>query len=353
MHDTALHICTLDAAVIHNGSRLAISDSLELSCDDGAVSWTASIPVDEAHDFARLAVGDAITLMLGTQSVALMIDALQHRRDDSPSYQISAISPVARMGAPYAAATRLGKSRLARTACQRLLGQSIDWQIPNWRLPEAAEELEDTPLALAQQIVAVAGGRLESRLDGSLIARPASRYAVPDYASAESVTLSDESLYAYSAQIDAPLIANRFVITSGDDAANADADQIHVESIVDPEDPSTYTVRAYPTPWRPVDLAHTGDSATAIGARADVQTAHTELLEIVAGAARARYPVQNVTSTRWQHVDLGAVRVADPQTLAAGDSSSYSLLEIAYQARAWEWRVTNARAETIQFLAIE
>ncbi|MCK7579151.1 MAG: hypothetical protein MZV65_27760 [Chromatiales bacterium] len=259
---------------------------------------------------------------------------------------------MARFGSPYAAPVTLGAAGMAHAVCERLLGQAIDWRLPDWRLPESAAELEGAPLALAQQIVGAVGGRLESRLDGALIARPSAPVSPPQYATAEAVRLGDDQLYAYSAQIDAPLIADRFVVTSGDEAAT-DADQIQVEVIADDEDPHAYTVRAYPTPWRPVALVHTGDSATAIRARAEVQTEHEELVEITAGTARLRYPVHAITATRWQYANLGAVRLSDPQTLTAGGAESYSLLHITYRARAWEWRVTNARTETIQFLAVE
>jgi hypothetical protein len=240
---------------------------------------------------------------------------------------------------------------MARAVCERLLEQAIDWQIPDWPLPDSAAELEDTPLGLAQSIVGAVGGRLESLLDGSLVARPASVVAVPDYARAPAWHLSDDVLYSYSAQIDAPQIANRFVVTSGDEADTAPA--IQVEAIADDADPHRYTVRAYPSPFRPVELAHTGDSATVIGPRAEVTTEHTELVEIVAGAARLKYPVAQIAAHRWQYVDLGAPRMSEAQTLAVGDASAYSLLNLDYRARCWEWRVTNARIETIQFLALE
>jgi hypothetical protein len=353
MPDTEVRLIELPLHLIHAGRRVDLGDPLELSCDDGSSPWSATILLDDPAEFARLRVGDAITLQLGPTTAALMIDALQHSRAESPIYQISALSPVARFGSPYAAPIRLGAAGMARAVCERLLEQAIDWRLPDWQLPESAAELEDTPLALAQQIIGAVCGRLESRLDGALIARPSAPVSPPQYATASAVRLGDDQLYAYSAQIDAPLIANRFVITSGDDASTADADQIQVEALVDADDPHAYTVRAYPTPWRPVELVHTGDSATAIAARTEIQTEHAELVEITAGTARLRYPVHAITATRWQYANLGAVRLSDPQTLTAGGAESYSLLHITYRARAWEWRVTNARTETIQFLAVE
>lgn len=348
LYDTQTRVIELPPRLIHKQRRMELGDPLELSCDDGASVWSAAIRLDDPADFAPLRVGESVALQIGPTRVALMIDALQHSRADSPTYQINALSPVARYGSPYAAPGLLGAVGMAHAVCERLLAQTIDWTLPDWRLPESAAALEDTPLALAQMIVGAVGGRLESRLDGSLRARP---YAAssPPYTDGRATALPDDQLYAYSAQIDAPRLANRFVITSGDEAA----DQIQVETIAAPSDPHAYTVRAYPAPWRPVELVHTGDSATAISARAEIQTDHDELIEIVAGTAQTRYPVYAVTATRWQYADLGAVRWSGPQTLAAGDAESYSLLRITYRARAWEWRVTNARTETIQFLAVE
>jgi hypothetical protein len=71
----------------------------------------------------------------------------------------------------------------------------------------------------------------------------------------------------------------------------------------------------------------------------------------VAGAAAARYSVGALNSAAYRYVDSGAVTV-DGYAVATA-ASAYSLLDVRYRARAWQWRVEHPRVESIQFLAME
>jgi hypothetical protein len=111
------------------------------------------------------------------------------------------------------------------------------------------------------------------------------------------------------------------------------------------------TVRAYPLPWREITLAHTGDAAVQIGTRAQVEQPQEETLEIIAGSATAAYPVTLLDTAVYRYVDLGAVVVEGTAVTTA--EPAYSLLDLTYRSRAWQWRVEHPRVESIQFLALE
>lgn len=319
--------------------------------DEGSPVWLADLALSDVEDYAQIQIGDPLELVLFGATFNLICDGRRMSRgDDAPTYTLSAISPVARMGARWCKPVTLGTVGMARATVERLLGQSVDWSLMDWMLPVSALALHAPPLDLARQIVGAVGGVIESNPDGSLRARPAYPVSVPDYPSAAPVaTLTDYDLLGHADSADVAALDNRFVIASGDPATTAA--QIQIETEQDPDDPHAWTIRAFPHPWRPVDLVHTGDGAIHIGSRGEVWSDQDELVEIVAGSASLKYPSASLTASRYQYADLGRVTVVGREvTTAAPD---YSLLAVQYRTRCWRWRATNARTETIQFLGVE
>jgi hypothetical protein len=351
MPDTAIRLQTAIPVLTHAGRDLSLLPPLEISADAGSPLWSVNLELAEASDYARLSLGDALTLTIGATTWPLLVDAIAHVRGPDPSYQVRALSALAVYAAPWATPTH-PPDGLASAVCAALLGESITWSIPDWALPASAAELEDTPLALVQAILAEAGAALYATPAGSLTAAPQHPVAVPDYPSASATALTDSDLIAHGASRDQAATADRYILTSGDTVTPADAPgNVQLVAEVDPDDPHAYTVRAYPQPWRPLLLQHSGDSATQIGARADTTTTHVERLEIRDGTATLGYPLASRLSASFQYADLGALHI-DGRALHTGVSGD-SLLNLHYTARCWAWNVSNARVETIQFLLVE
>jgi hypothetical protein len=193
------------------------------------------------------------------------------------------------------------------------------------------------------------GGVLESLPDGSLRARRAHPVSPPDYASAPATRLTDRDVLGAAEEADAVEIWDRFTVTSGS-AIDASA-EVQVEAHAVEGDPQAFDVRAYPYPFRPVSLAHTGDAATEIGVRQSIYAVREELIELRAGAGSVAYPVETLLGVRYQYRALGAVTASGRELKAA--VSDYSLAWVQYRTAGYQWRVTNARVETIQFLAME
>jgi len=349
MPDAEVEILLGPNTLIHAAGTMPVGEATALSLDSGSAVWIAEIELLRAEDYARVRIGDALELVFWGEPIALVCDGRRlSRGEGAPGYVLSAVSPAALLGSSWSAPRVLGQAGMARAAVESLLGQAVDWRLPDWGLPSAAVGLEGTPLELARQIVGAVGGLLESAPDGSLSARPAYPVSPPDWGRAPVTdTLTERHLLSATDRSAAAEAINRVVITSGDIAT----DHIEIETERDPEDAHHVTVRAYPWPWRPVELVHTGDAATQIGPRAERETEHDELIEILAGQASARYPVHRIDSARYQYADLGALRTDGAALTTA--SPEYSLLAMRYRARCWEWSVTNARDETIQFLAME
>jgi hypothetical protein len=320
--------------------------TVRLSADQGSAVWLADITLATAQDYAALSVGASIEIGIGDQTWALVVD--EKLRERPNGYRIKAVSPLALRGSPWAAPRALGEPGLARATCEALLGQPIDWAIPDWPLPASAAAIEATPLDLARQIVEAVGGLLESLPDGTVRARPASPASPPTERVAGVVTLTDADLYGHGESVGTPRISDRYVVTSGDPASTK---PVLIEVLPDPEDPQVRTVLAYAWPWRPMDLVHTGDEAVQVGPRIEYQGAHEETLEVVAGAARTRYPAHALQSSAYRYVDLGAV--SNNGDSVETEVGGYSLLDLRYATRAWQWRVEHPRVESIQFLAME
>jgi hypothetical protein len=328
---------------------LALGDDLTISADEGSAVWLAEFNLPSQADYAGIAIGDDLTLVLWGTPTALICDAKRMARgDDAPTFAISGISPVAALGNPWALPVALESPGTAKAAVEALVGP-VTWQgLPDWALPPSVTAIEATPLEIARKIVAAAGGLLESGLDGGLIARHRYPVSAPDYPEQILTPMTDRDLLGHSDSADGGAIQNRFIITSGEQPVG---DAIQLEADQDPDDPHAYTVRAYPWPWRAVSLVHTGDAATQIGPREQSTVEIQQLIEVEAGAASLSHPAYSVISAAYQYQDLGQVQADGTAVTTA--TQGFSQIDIRYHSRAWEWRVTNARTETIQFLAIE
>lgn len=170
----------MSASLLHAGEALALVGTTQISADDGSALWSGDVELAAAEDYARVALGDAVTLQAYGTDYALVVIGKRRARGLPPSYTLTCQSPAALLDAPWAAPVALAPVERARTVVERLLLQPVDWQLVDWALPAAAAAEEGTPLALARRICAAAGGRLESRPDGSLRARAAYPVSPPD-----------------------------------------------------------------------------------------------------------------------------------------------------------------------------
>ncbi len=326
--------------------------STTLSCDEDSPVWIASLDIAEVQDFARIAIGDLITLTLGLEVFKLIIDGKTLSRESAvePRYTLSAVSPVARLEAPFAHPAPLYQTAAiaAHTAVINQIGP-VDWQLPLWTIPAGRLMLQDvTPLAAARQIVNAIGGLLESQPDGRVICRRRHPISIPDYAHAAVVhTLNDGDIISSRAQI-APMRGfNRVTLANEEAATAASSDRIEYQA----EDTQKGTVRVYRGALRAVQLVHTGHPATRLEALGEVSRTETERVEFIEGVASTRYPIDRVLASLWQHLDLGPLRW-EGQTLTAS-TAGYSLLQITYVTHSLDWAVQLAAEEEVQFVLVD
>mgnify|MGYP001809843478 CR=1 FL=1 len=348
--DPAPIILSGQTRLLHQGRAIGLVGSVEISCDEGSPTWICSPTLAEADDYARIQLGDALTLELSGATWALICDGRRYADSESgPEYALSCSSPVSLLGAPWALDAAAPGGGMARNLVEGLVG-AVDWQLVDWPVPSAALSADGAPLTLARSIVEAVGGVLDSLPDGSLIARRRHPVSPPEYAGAAVAALSDRELLGAAEDADAVEIFDRFTVTS-DGAAEAAVPDIQIESEAVEGDPHAYDVRVYPYPLRPIALVHTGDSATVIGPRQAWTEEREELVELRAGVGSVSHPVETLLDVQYQYNSLGAL-THDGGALTAA-TSGYSLARVRYRTAGYAWRVTNARVESIQFLAME
>lgn len=325
-----------------------------LSCDEGSPVWIATVEIAQVADFAAIAIGDPITLQLGLEAFALVVDGKTLSRESQTSQrcELTAISPLALLDAPFAATTRYYQPGAvsARMAVEGLIG-NVDWQLPNWTVPAGRLLMEGvTPLAAARSVVDAIGGIIESNPDGTVVCRRRHPVSIPDYGQAPVAhQLFDADVLANRAQIAPARGYNRVTLANEDGASGRSADRI--EHVADSDDANQGTVRAYLATTRPVLLTHTGHPATVIAALGEATRSESEVVEFIEGRASTRYPLTAISRATWQHTDLGGV-TADGQALVA-TVPGYSLLDLTYTTTSLDWRVTLAAAEEVQFILVD
>lgn len=339
--------------LVWNGRRLRLIQAT-LSCDEDSPVWIASVEVAELADFAGIAIGDDLTLVLGLETFALVVDGKTLSRESQASQrcEVTAISPLALLDAPFAATIRFYRPEAvsAREAVEALIGP-VDWQVPDWVIP-AGRLLMDgvTPLAAARSIVAAIGGIVESAPDGSAICRHRHPVSIPDYGrAAVDHQLFDADVMSSRARIAPDRGYNRVTLANEDSANDSTNDRI--EYVADPDDANRGTVRAYLASDRPMLLTHTGHPDTVIASQGAVTRTETEVVEFIDGRSGTRYPVTAIALAEWRHADLGSV-TADGQALTSS-VPGYSLLDLTYTTTSLDWRVALAADEEVQFVLVD
>lgn len=343
--------------VLRLGARRIELFGASIGVDEPSPWWTARLEIAELADFSRINVGDAATLEIGNAAFALVIDGKRRVRN-APSalrLEVTARSPLAALAPPMGPSISRNFSEVveAEDAVRELLpGVALDWQLPGWWIPAGRLVAADANrVDIARNIARAAGGILESLPDGRVTARPLYPVSLPDYG-AESVLLvfTDDDLFEAEETLDVRTGMNLVRIGDGDQSQLSD----RVEFIRDDNDVRQGIVRAAPSPWRTLGLAHTGDASVSIVPLGERLQEAVELVEFKAGTARLGWPIEDVRAVRWQYRDLGVVTFTrGASEISAGGAEGYSMAEIRYGLKVFEWQVANLRDETIQFLVLE
>lgn len=323
----------------------------EVSKSEDQIHWTCSLELANIEDYARFAQDASFTLELFGEQWAFIVDSKELQRSGPAGrrFQLNGVSPTAMYDLPRAEPYSVTYSIpvFARAAAEAALGTTIDWQIVDWLIPAYRLVADNaSPLAFAARIVEAAGGVLESKKDGTFLARhrfPVSTQnyetATPDHAFSEL-----DKIVSVREQFVPGKIVNRIRI-SDQDANFLD----RIEFVADEGDPSGLSgeLRVYPSPWRTeVRLVCTSDISdvrlqeNAPRERTRVVTEEEdgvtgELVEFRNSEANTGYPIDSIDSVEWISASLGSVTFEPNSTTLRSSSPTegYGLARVVYRTR--------------------
>lgn len=318
--------------------------SFDLSSDEGGSVWRGDFMLADRDTYAAVQLRDRLSLRYGGDLFTLVVDGKTLGREfGGETYRISVVSPLALSDAPFAATRSVSHAlpTLARSIVEAQLG-AVDWQLPEWSVPAGSCAFDKaTPLAIAKAVVESVGGVVESNPDGSVVCRLRHPVAIPDYSTtAPALVITDADLLGSSEQLAARALFNAVAVSNTSPRAAGDRLD-YVEGVV----------RGYPDPWRKVQLLHSGGPQVRIKDDGVVVRVEKELVEFVNGQSTTRYDVLSLVAFVWQKADLG-LPVADGKVLSVA-GGGYSLLEVSYETRAFEWRVYDTSNEEVQFILMD
>ncbi|WP_157314556.1 hypothetical protein [Chitinibacter sp. GC72] len=361
--DQSSRVVMLSPYIRYQGLEVSV-ESFSVSSDERSPYWLARIELADPLSLNRLELGEQIELVLPQVSFVLRIDgrALSRSAPSNVRLSITAISPLAWLAPPHGlpVSRSWAEPVWASEAVAELLaglesdGTAIDWQLENWLIPPGKlQAIQANPLELVSQIVATAGGLLESLPDGGLRVRHLFPLTPVRYGeSIPALTVSDHDVFEWGDADELRPDYDRIRISDGSSLGRQD----QIEYVADEHDRHSGLVHVIPQPWRVITLAHTGNIDTRISACGIVELTETELLEFKAGRASSRYPIDELISMRWQYAELGPISIAtDGRTLSTLTTvcGGYSLAQVHYRTRAYTFQVQHPQQESIQFLVLE
>jgi hypothetical protein len=334
--------------------------------DEADVHWVCNVELASVEDYATFNQDDPFTLSVFGELFEFIVDSKELTRNSPANVTavINGISPTALKDFPRAEPYSVTHdvAVMAQVAAETALGESIDWQMVDWLIPAYRLVAENaSPLEFAKLIVEAAGGVLESKIDGTFLARhkyPVSPVDYPEIVADHTFAESDKIL-SVTEQFVPGKIVNKIRILDQDTNFND-----VIEFIADPDDPLQGDLNVYPGPWRTtVQLLTTSPTAVITltpydpleQTRLITDTEDDELgelVEILNSEGQTTYPVDSIDSVVWISNTLGTVS-AEPGSNTIRTSSTtegYGLLRIKYNTRFLRYRAVSNEALPAQFI---
>lgn len=312
-------------------------ENIVISCDEGSCFWLANISIAQLSDFAAAHIGDNVSVVVGEETFAFVVDGKNINIEQNNSYSLSCISPVALKNKPYAQTVDVFFENIgAKALVESLLGQ-ITWSIQDWIIKKIT--LADTyPLEAAKLIVTAIGAVIESKHDGSLLVRM--KHADPlTYQQNIVHNYIDSDIFSITEQVQTDDWFNAVVISNdgGTNEISIDIEEVDSNSVL---------LRAYTDNGT---LVHSGNNQVTISQPSILLRTEIETVEFVEGTATTAHPVVSISEKTWKYDNLGEVTF-NGNVLTASVGNGYSLLDLRYTTKVVEWLVTNPVSEKTQFI---
>lgn len=346
-----------------NGEVLDIATA-DVSIDEGSFIWRATIGISDIEDYVKFAINDDIVLDLYGETFNLVVESKRLSRSGPAEVNMSlvAVSPAIKFDFPRATALEISFTSpiLAEAAAEQVLnGEDIDWQITDWLIPANRLAIKDgAPIRLVQDIVEAAGGVLESKPDGQLVARPLFPVSLPDFPTAsldQTYTDSSDNL-SVSEQFSPTKRLNKFRVLDVS-SRNRDNMEFEFDDIIDVNGDTTKSktegvLRIFPSPFRTNLILRSSRGGEVgfqlIGIATEQREQQVEFKEGFSSLSEA---IESIDSVVWEGISLGAISFAQGDTKISSASvvNLYGLATIKYTTKFLKYKVSGIESIDVQF----
>lgn len=338
------------ASVFVEGKSIKI-ESINYRVDEGSSTYQFDLTLVDHEDYELFRIGTAFEVdLFNLEQFNLIVTARAVEREwGDTRVTIKAQSPAVQLTNDWAEKINVDhlEGAMAREIAENHLGQPIDWRVPNWFIPGGRLAFNETsPYEAAATIVEAVGGVLESKPNGTLIARAIWPVSIKDYNNHEpDIVLTDYDIEFLQERFEKTEIINRVLVVDITET-NRDKLESNVEGMKG-------DIIAYPSPWRSVEIyKNTTAPLNMSNANETIQT-HTEMVEIKAGSASLQYPIYSIVDVTWYSNPMGAINFAPYSNTIKTNKPGYGLAEITYKTKALAVSTESALEQTAQFLLID
>lgn len=322
--------------------------------DEGDYLWQCEFTVGSLSDYTLFLRDTPFEVDLYGERYAFVTDVKSMRREDMTEVdmRVSGVGLPAQLASPrYVPFSKeYAVPMLASEIVTDLVG-SVTWDMVDWVIPARRFTVEEAdPINAARLIVEAAGGVLESRKDGTLLARPLFPVSLPDYpVTPPAHTLTDfKTNFSVDERFDLLELFNRYRIY---DYEPGYQDRIDYEPF--PEEGAVGgTLRGYPSPYREhVQIIHTWDNRVQLVPLGFQSRIEEEVVEIYEGQGETRFPIHEILDMTWYSQAMGLTFDSANTTIYSTDLAiHYGLVKLTYRTVALEYTTNAPPGVSVQYL---
>ena len=341
-----------DVVLRHRGNPVRLL-SASIGISEGEYAWTGKMEIADAAAFQPMAVNDAVSLTLGGEDYALIIDNRTIGRDGGgrPRMAISVISSTALLAAPRAnPLERTWDTAIqAKDAAEEAVGTTIEWNLIDWFIPSGHLAVYNAaPLEVVRTIAKAAGGVVETKPDGNLRVRHRFPVAVSSWDNtvvnhvltdiAHNLSVSES--HRFQTRVNRVTV-RAFQPTTGYLSAEVDDREDglnHGRTSFGPGSTSHFLVHAGPG----VSVADLDSSAGSLFPDAS-QLFQVEEDLVFSGTNQARIakPAQSLDSWIWMGRDLGNLTLASDDLKVTAENAGLAICRVQYSVEPLAWGLSS------------
>ena len=348
-----------------NGRKIPIASGTIARSEDN-VNWNGSVLLASLEDFALFRQDDEIIVDLFGEQYTMMVDSKELNRSAPVNQRATLflVSPAARLDFPRSEPFSFSDTADIdmQTLIEDALGEPVDWQLLAWTIDGSKVGAESTsPLSFAKELIQKAGGRLESKRDGTLRARYHYPVSVKNYdtATVDHIFSEQQDIHSVTESFFPEEIVNRIRILDAEDSFSD-----RIEFVADEDNPRTGELLVYPAPFRTsVVLDHTSPAGDIIlnaaspreVTREENGEGEGELVEFINSEASLGFPIDSLVSLEWVSESLGGITFEpnQPAIRSTDPTKGYGLALIKYKVRYLSYRVESTDGDSAQFILEE